>query len=584
MADGAQQLVREAMNLQQAGDVGGAKALYEQALAQDPGNADALHLSGLASLQLGDFDEAVTRIRKAVDRVPEHPVLRNNLGLAMHKAGTLVAAAGQLQKALELRADYGGAHMNLAAVYSDLGDREGALEHGLEAVEQEPERAEAWFNLGLFLLDRVELAQAIEAFRRALTINPRYPAAATSLLYTLHLAPGVDPQEVESEHRRVSAAVYGAPPERPERRPKEQIHLAFLSADFRRHAVNHFFEPLLEHLDRERFHVTAYSDTVETDAVTDRLMGQVDAWVDARSLDDTGLFRRIRDDRIDVLVDLAGHTKGNRLGVVARRAAPLQLGWLGYPGHPGLEALDGQLVDRYTAQEVADTPAGAGLLPLGGVFASFRPAEHAPTPTPPPALERGFITLGSLHKLEKINEEVVACWAKTLQALPKARLLLVRDHLDAWQRRRLLGQFQTHGIGPERLELMPGRPEGGSFQEFWADIDLYLDTFPWSGHTMACHALWCGVPVVTLAGPTHASRMVASVLAALGRDDWIAGDEAGYVDRVVKLAEDPEGLVTERAALRDRMQASPVMDAAAFAREFEAVTETRLKQLSHGER
>jgi predicted O-linked N-acetylglucosamine transferase (SPINDLY family) len=566
------------MARQQAGDLDGAAACYQDALAQDPANADALHLSGLVALQQGDPDEAVIRIQKAVDRVPDHPVLRNNLGLAMHRAGTLVAAAGQLQKALELKPGYAGAHMNLGAVYSDLGDREGALEQGLEAVDLDPERSEAWFNLGLFLLDRVELPQAMEAFRRALAINPKYAAAATSLLYCLHLGEGLDPDDVAAEHRRVAAAVYGSPPERPPLRQRdtgEPLRVGYVSGDFRRHAVNHFFEPLLSHHDRERFEIHCYSDTVDTDEVTDRLMGLADHWLDARGLEDAALAERIRKDRIDVLVDLAGHTKGNRLGVFAQRPAPLQLGWLGYPGHPGLEAIDAQLVDATTLEGLADTPAAEspaarGLVALNGPFACFAPAETAPEVTPPPVLERGAITLGSLHKLEKIGPEVIGCWAQVLKDLPNARLLLVRDHLDAWQRRRLLGQFLDQGIDQSRLELMPGRPEGGSFQEFWAEIDIYLDTFPWSGHTMACHALWCGVPVVTLAGASHASRMVASLLTTLELPDCIAGDIDTYRSAVVRLAENPAALATLRRELRNRMSQSALTDAAGFARRFEA--------------
>jgi predicted O-linked N-acetylglucosamine transferase (SPINDLY family) len=490
----------------------------------------------------------------------------------MHRAGTLVAAAGQLQKALELKPDYAGAHMNLGAVFSDLGDREGALEHGLEAVERDPERAEAWFNLGLFLLDRVELPQALEAFRRALAINPKYAAAATSLLYCLHLGEGLDPQAVAEEHRRVAAALFGAPPARPRPRegePGAPLRIGYVSADFRRHAVHHFFEPLLTHHDRERFQVHLYSDTAETDGVTDRLMGLADHWLDTRALDDDTLAARIREDGIDVLVDLAGHTKGNRLGAFARRPAPLQLGWLGYPGHPGLEAIDGQLVDAVTLEPLVDTPAAKGLIALDTPFACFQPADHAPGISPPPSVRRSYVTLGSLHKLEKIGPEVIACWARVLRDLPDAKLLLVRDHLDAWQRRRLLGQFLDHGIDEPRLELMPGRPEGGSFQEFWADIDIYLDTFPWSGHTMACHALWCGVPVVTLAGDNHASRMVASVLHALGRDAWIASSEESYRQAIADLAGNPGRLAAERQSLRTRMSESAVTDAAAFAESFE---------------
>lgn len=579
MSKTLQEQIREAMELQQAGDFAAAKALYSQILVQAPEDPDALHLSGLASLQLGKVEDAVLLIQKAVDHVPDHPVLRNNLGLAMHKAGTLVAAAGQLQKALELQEDYAGALMNLAAVYSDLGDREGALEHGLKAVELEPERAEAWFNLGLYLLDRVELPQALEAFRRALQIQPRYAAAASSLLYTLNLALHQDPKHIAQEHRRISAAVYGQPPARPSPATQGKLRIAYLSADFRRHAVNHFFEPLLTHHDREQFHITCYSDTTQTDDVTARLQGLADHWLDCRGLEDEALAQRIRDEHIDVLIDLAGHTKGNRLGVLAQRPAALQLGWLGYPLHPGLEAVDAQLIGAYTFEKLAGTGAGRGLVPLPGVFASFQPSETAPAVAPPPALERGFVTFGSLHRLEKINEDVVACWARLLNSLPEARLLLVRDQLDPWQRRRLLGQFAAHGVDEQRLELMPGHESGGSFQEFWAEIDIYLDSFPWSGHTMACHALWAGVPVVTLQGQSHASRMVASKLVAMGRASWVADNEAGYRDIAAQLAGDTAALVTIRNELREQMADSPVMDGARFAAEFEATIRSCLAEL-----
>ncbi len=574
-----QEQIREAMELQRQGDLAGAKARYTEILAGSPENPDALQLSGLASMQLGKVDDAVLLIQKAVDLVPDHPVLRNNLGLAMHKAGTLVAAAGQLQKALELQEDYAGAHMNLAAVYADLGDRESALQHALESVELDPKRAEAWFNLGLFLLDRVELPQAIEAFNRALLNRTRYATAASSLLYTLNLAPHQDPQHIAREHRRISAMVYGSSTARPVLEPQGRLRVAYLSADFRRHAVNHFFEPLLSHHDRDQFHISCYSDTEQQDDVTARLQGLADHWLDCRGLDDQELAERIRADKIDVLIDLAGHTKGNRLAVLARRPAPVQLGWLGYPAHPGLEAIDAQLVSDYTIERLAGTDAGRGLLPLRNIFACFQPKHSTPAIVPPPALERGFVTFGSLHRLEKINEDVVACWAQLLNDLPNTRLLMVRDQLDPWHRRRLLGQFRAHDIGEERVELMPAHESGGSFQEFWAEIDIYLDCFPWSGHTMACHALWAGVPVVTLQGQSHASRMVASVLVAMGRASWVADSEEEYRAVAAGLATDITTLTQTREILRGQMAGSPVTDGQGFAKDFESTIRSCIQNL-----
>jgi predicted O-linked N-acetylglucosamine transferase (SPINDLY family) len=217
------------------------------------------------------------------------------------------------------------------------------------------------------------------------------------------------------------------------------------------------------------------------------------------------------------------------------------------------------------------------------VFACFQPPENTPAPVPPPAIERGFVTFGSLHRLEKINEDVVACWARLLNELPDSKLLIVRDQLDPWQRRRLLGQFGAHGIGDDRLELMPGHESGGSFQEFWAEIDIYLDCFPWSGHTMACHALWAGVPVVTLQGQSHASRMVASKLVALGRKSWIADGEAAYRAIAAGLAQDVGALAKIREKLRAQMAESPVMDGERFARNFEAAISDCLEGLEPGQ-
>jgi predicted O-linked N-acetylglucosamine transferase (SPINDLY family) len=483
------------MQLQQSGRLEEAKAVYGEVLAEQPAHADALHLSGLASMQLGRHEEAVRLIGRAVDLVPQQPVLRNNFGLALHKAGLLKKARAELIAALDLRPGYAGAHMNLAAVFSELGERALAMEHGQQAVELDPERAEGWYNLGLYLIDEVRLQEGAEAFRKALSLKPDYSAASHYLLYTLNMIPELPPESVAAEHARVMRRRFGSPPPPlPGPFSHRKTRIAYVSADFCRHAVNHFFEPLLDQHDRSRFEVYCYANVATPDDVTRRLRERADRWCDVSSLEDEEMFARVLQDEVDILVDLTGHTKGNRLAVFARRAAPLQVSWLGYPNTTGLGTMDLRVLDAYTAAAPGARAGTERPLLLPDVFACFRPSELAPEVSPPPAMTQGAVTLGSFHKLEKINHRVVACWAGILRANPDTRLLLMRDELDGWHRDRLSREFQAHGARPAQLELVKGREGADSFQEWFAEIDILLDTFPWSGHTMACHALWMGVP------------------------------------------------------------------------------------------
>lgn len=558
------------MQLLQAGNFEQAKSVYEEILQRNPCHADALHLSGLASMQMGAYSEAVTLISRAVDLVPEHPVLRNNLGLAMHRAGALESACAQLYRALEIRPGYAGAHMNLAAVFSSLGQRKLALEHGRKAVELEPDLAEAWFNLGLFLLESVELPESVESFRRALALRHDYPAAGTSLLYTLNLIPNMSATSIASEHALVMEHRFGdLSVKRFCRHDHDKIRIGYVSADFCRHAVNCFFEPVLERHDRAKFQTYCYSNVAVPDDVTQRLSRLADHWRDISSTTDEALLQQVVADEIDILVDLSGHTKGHRLAIFAKRAAKIQISWLGYPNTTGLSSMDYRVLDAFTAAGAEAISGTETALVLPDVFACFRPSEPAPEISSPPALTRPTVTFGSFHKLEKINDRVIACWSDILLNIPDSRLLLVRDTLDPWHQERLRNAFLAYGARPSQLEMRDGREEMQSLQQWFAEIDILLDTFPWSGHTIACHALYLGVPVVTLAGDSHASRMVGSVLAALGQHQWIATSEEEYREIAKRLASDRSQLAQLRGLLSERMLGSSVCDETGFTKAFE---------------
>ena len=580
-ATSLQQLMGRATQHHRAGELEQAKALYAAILKSQPGNPDALHLFGLACHQQGDHAAAVTYIRQAVERVPDQPVLRNNLGDALHKAGDLSGAVVQLQRALALRPDYAGAHMNLGAVLSKTADHDRALVHSREAARLDPDWPEAWFNLGMLELDQVRLADSVQSLRRALALRPTYRAAANSLLYVLNLLPDADPAEVAEEHRRVASGMFGhvrAATDWPE--PGAKLRIGYLSGDFRAHAVNYFLEPLLAHHDADRFEVFCYSDVSQPDAVTGRLQGLVPNWRDVCGKSDDAVASLVHADRIDILFDLAGHTEHGRLGVFAARPARCQISYLGYPNTTGLSAMDYRIADGCTAPE-GETPFGTErLLRLADGFACFRPPAHAPEVQPAPFAENGFITFGCLHKLEKLNPEVIRSWARILLENPGSRLLLARDQLDAWHQRRLEVAFGECGVGKGRLQMLHLADPAQSFFEVFARIDILLDVFPWSGHTIACCALWTGVPVVTLRGNTHAGRMVASVLDGLGMAELIADDGEAYVRIASGLCRDPQRLQTLRQGLRARMESSPLRDESGFVAALEARLDSLVRRPS----
>ncbi len=569
-AASAQQLVKQAMQFHQRGELQQARALYAKVLEVDPLHPDGLHLYGLVCHQQGDHKTAIAYIRRAVKQVPDQPVLRNNLGDALRQAGKFEEALTQLHMALDLRSNYAGAHQNLGSVYAAMGDHAAALKHARKSVLMDPNSAEAWFNLGLILLDHVLLAESVDAFRKALVIRPVYPLAATSLLYTLNLLPGADPAMIEQETCKVAAEVFKPDSSVPiPTHSNERIRVAYVSGDFCAHAVNYFFAPVLEFHDKAHFEVYCYSDVAHPDQTTRSLQQAASHWRDISAWDDDKVLEKIKSDRIDILVDLAGFTKHHRLGVFARKPATCQISWLGFPNMTGLGAMDYRVVDSFTAPKDEISKGSEKLLRLPQGFACFRPPEHAPPVQPTPVVNNGFVTLGCLHKLEKLNEDVITLWVRILQENPDTRLLLARDQLDGWQQERLQALFLRQGISSDRLTMIRFSDSRQRFFDLFAGIDILLDTFPWSGHTLACCALWMGVPVVSLYGDRHAGRMVASVLNLMGLGELVAKSTEAYARIVNDLCKNQGELIHYRADLRKRFMASPLRDEKGFTQTLE---------------
>jgi predicted O-linked N-acetylglucosamine transferase (SPINDLY family) len=420
-----------------------------------------------------------------------------------------------------------------------------------------------------------ELEEALRCYRSALALQPDLLPAHTGLLLAMHYSDGTTPQETLAQSRRFAERLpHGPAPTADRLRPSQamgRLRVGYVSPDFREHSVAWFLEPLLAAHDRQAFEVIGYASVARPDAVTRRLLSHCHRACEVHDLSDEQLAALVREHRVDILVDLAGHTRGNRLGAFARWPAPVQVTYLGYPGTTGVPAIAYRLTDAIADPAgVTDADHSERLVRLPHGFLCYRPPSEAPPVSPGPVERAGQITFACFNNRPKITEAAVALWARLLRELPGSRLVLKSAGLsDAGGRARLLAQFDRHGIGAERLALWGMVRSPWEHLAYYAQADIALDTFPYNGTTTTCEALYMGVPVVTLAGRSHAARVGASLLTRVGLPELIAGSPDEYVACAVALAQDRARLRGLRAGLRDRLLRSPLCDAALITRSIE---------------
>jgi protein O-GlcNAc transferase len=586
----------------------GAAARYERALALRPDYADAQY--NLANVRQGQgrLDEAVEGYERAVALRPDHFETHNNLGNALMARGELDAAAAQYERALALRPDDAEANTNLGIVFRGQHKLDGATALFERALAARPDFAQAHYNLGLALAERGRLDEAmarydhalalkpdyaeahnalgltlmgqgkVEAavarYRRALDRKPDYGVARDNLLLCLNYSdwPAAD---IFAEHRRWDEVHGGAPPAPAvhlnDRDPDRRLRVGYVSGDFKRHSVAWFLGPLLSAHDAKAVEVYGYAEVARPDQTTERLKGLAHHWRSSVGMSDQALAERIRADRIDILVDLAGHTANNRLTMFARKPAPVQVSWLGYPNTTGLSAIDYRLVDAVTDPEgAAEAWASETLVRLDDGFLCYGPPPAAPEPAPPPGFADGAVTFGSFNNPSKLSAATLDAWAKVLARTPNARLLLKGGSLgDESTRAQFHAWFADRGVAPERLRLRGPTADPADHLAVYNEVDIALDPFPYNGTTTTCEALWMGAPVVTLLGERHAGRVGASLLTQVGLADLVAGDVEAYVEIAARLAGDRVRLTEIRRSLRPVMAASSLCDGPAFARKIE---------------
>jgi len=471
----------------------------------------------------------------------------------------------------------------LGNVASELGDLDPAVAHYQRARDLHPGDHVIRYNLGLNQLWRGYIDLAIEELRAACGLNPSYLQAQSSHIMALHSSDRISPDEIAVAIRewgsRFSREHPASPPSaaRPGTDHPERLRVGFISGDFRTHSVAHFFEPILSARDRGAFLYVLYSNFHLQDAVTERLRAYADDWRDVWQLADDALIELIRTDRIDILVDLSGHTVYNRLAVFARRAAPVQVSYLGYPASTGLATMDYRITDAVTDPPVpADDWHCERLLRMPDSQWCFRPFGTPPTPGPLPALGAGFVTYGSFNNLTKASDTLLRCWVQILVKLPTARLRLTRVR-SAQRAAEIIALFGRSGITPERIECVSFANDPPYGQQF-AGVDIALDNYPYNGVTTTCESLYVGVPVISLYGRNGVSRSGLSLLGTLGLGELAASTPEQYVDIAVALGSDLSRLEQLRASLRSRFEQSALSDEKRFAANFEKLLRTAWRE------
>jgi len=623
-ASPSQEQINGLVNLYQSGHIAEAGQTCRVLLQSFPQSAIVYNIYGAVLVKQDRPREAVVEIDKAIQLQPDYAEAYNNRGNAQTVIGNLNAALNDFDKALRLKPDTAGFHANRGNALQELGRLNDAIEsfdsairlkpdyaevfiHRSQALamsgrlreavessnmalELRPDYAEAYICRGTALQDLGLFDEAIDALQHALALDTDNKEAISSLLFTLNYHPDLSRTEIFNEHIRLGERF-----ERPFRvsntinpatRPaNSRLRIGYVSADFRVHSVAYFLEPLLRHHDRNSFEIYCYYNNLIIDEKTRCFMDEAEHWRTIARMDNHEFEELIKQDNIDILIDLGGHSWKSRLAVFACKPAPVQVSWLGYPNTTGLDTIDYRFTDEI-ADPVgkADTLHSERLYRLPNGFLCYQGDESVNINTVLPCVERGYITFGCFNKLTKVTSRVIKLWTAILRAVPDSHLLLKSNQLSEPElRHRYRDMLIDEGISEERIELLSWLPDKEDHMKLYNTIDIGLDPFPYNGTTTTCEALWMGVPVITLCGDRHSSRVGASIMTHAGLTEFIATDPDEYITLAVRYAKNANLLAEYRTKLRNKLLASDLCDARGYSSSVEAAYTQLWHQYNQGD-
>jgi len=602
-----QSLIRSANDHFRAGRFNEAAEAYSSAIAAGADQPEIHDNLGMVLSKLGRLESAIVSFRAALRLRPNDLYAGINLGNALAALGLLPDALNAYRQLLAYHPGAANAHYNLGRALYQLGRLDESIVAFREAVSLDRSHAEAHASLGNALKDSGRLDEALAEYRRAIEAKPHLIAAHSNYLYSIYFHPGFDAHAILLEHRRFNdqfaapfakqrtnsvgsasrtdsaiaeITIRGAAPAGaatpgfavrtpdPTRASALRLRIGYISPDFRAHCNAHFTLPLLSAHDRTRFELYCYSDVSQPDDVTEKLRSHTDRWRSIVGMSDEQAAEIIAKDQIDILVDLTLHMAKGRPLLFARKPAPVQVTWLGYPGTTGLSAMDYRLSDPYLDPlGLNDDCYVEKTIRLPDTYWCYDPMNTDLAVAPLAAKSNGRITFGCLNNFCKVNDGVLEMFAGVLRAVENSRLILLAPAGET--RQRVLQKFQSESIAADRIEFVDRRP-WRTYMELYHQIDIALDTFPWNGHTTSLDGLWMGVPVVTLSGPMPVSRGGLSLLSNLGLRDLVAQTPEQYINIARDGSSDLPRLAELRATLRQRMERSALMDKTRFARNVEA--------------
>jgi protein O-GlcNAc transferase len=543
---------------------------YQKALQLNPNLADAYNNMGNSYQDKGQYDEAISYYQKALQLNPNFVDAYNNMGNSYQDKGQYDEAISCYQKALQLNPNFVDAYNNMGISYKEKGQYDEAISCYQKALQLNPNFAGAYNNMGIVYKDKGQIDEAEICFRHAIGINQDSSTTYSNLLLTMEYNAHHHPRTIYLEHliyfkkyaEHFTSIIY---PHKNSRDPNRKLKIGYVSPDFRRHPVSYFSESVIIEHNREYFEVFCYSNNPIHDKVTQRIQENADQWRNIVGISDEDVTELIQKDKIDILVDLAGHTAYNRILVFAQKPTPIQISWIGYLTTTGLSTMDYKIADNYT------DPIGKTnqfytekILRLPESFLCYLPDKDAPDVGKLPALLAGHITFGSFNNFSKVTPEVFLIWAKILNELPDSCLILKgKSFRDKTTCQYAIDMFKQRDIAAHRIILQPPDPSPKHLESYNL-VDIGLDTFPFNGAATTCEAMWMGVPVITIAGIAYHSSVGISLLSNVGLKDLIAKTHDEYVRLAVNLANDIERLKNLRSSLRDKMTHSPLTDAKRF--------------------
>ena len=542
---------------------------HEAALKISPNADGVLNNLGAALQQLGRGGESISCYQRAVGLNPKSHLALINLGGALCDQRHLGPAVDCFRKALELKPDCFHTLNSLGSALKELGSFDEAL-FCFNKARQSPGALQSGLpldrNLGVTFFASGQCHEAVDCFRRALTLKPDCAETFSNLLFALNHLQQTAPAELFAEHRRFGEqfdSCLEMSPHPNSRDPDRRLRVGFVSGDFRNHAVAHFIEPVFDSIDREKFEIFCYYNYPLNDVVTERFRQKSDSWCNVNRFSDHDLSTRIRNDAIDILVDLSGHSAFNRLLVFARKPAPIQVTMIGYMQTTGLAAMDYRITDEtLDPAGISDAFNTEKLIRLPAGAAPFSPPKESPPVNDLPALKNGYVTFASFNKSSKITPAVFAAWAEILKATPESRLLVVDDSGGF-----VAASLAAHGIAADRLILHPRKPMD-EYLALHGEVDFVLDTFPYNGGTTNLIAAWMGIPFVSIEGSSTLARVGACLLRGLGLSELIAVDSVDYVQKAVTAVSQLPRLAEWRSVLRSRFAVN-VSHGVVYTRQFE---------------